>query len=102
MVPADEIVSVEIGGNTNAISDAMSDPLCMVARRCENVTVWQKFMCWLHVKMCRECASFIQQYQKVIKFSQSAFDAPDDDPLPDSVPEELIKAALAYRNAKLQ
>ena len=67
-----------------------------------DLTVWQKFMCWLHVKMCRECASFIQQYQKVIKFGQSAFDAPDDDPLPDSVPEELIKAALVYRNAKMQ
>jgi anti-sigma factor RsiW len=67
-----------------------------------NLPIWQKFVCWLHVKMCRECASLIQQYQKVIKFGQSAFDAPDDDPLPDSVPEELIKAALAYRNAKLQ
>ena len=64
-----------------------------------DLTVWQKFMCWLHVKMCRECAHFIQQYQKVIKLGRSAFDTPDD-PLPDSVPEELIEAALAHRNAK--
>jgi anti-sigma factor RsiW len=65
------------------------------------LTVWQKFMCWLHVKMCRECAHFIQQYQKVIKLGRSAFDTPDD-PVPDSVPEELIEAALAHRNAKAQ
>ncbi len=64
-----------------------------------DLTVWQKFMCWLHVKMCRECAHFIQQYQKVIKLGRSAFDTPDD-PVPDSVPEELIEAALAHRNAK--
>jgi len=66
-----------------------------------DLTAWQKFMCWLHVKMCRECAHFIQQYQKVIKLGRSAFDTPDD-PVPDSVPEELIGAALAHRNAKAQ
>ena len=66
-----------------------------------DLTVWQKFMCWLHVKMCRECAHFIQKYQKVIKLGRSAFDTPDD-PVPDSVPEELIEAALAHRNAKAQ
>ena len=66
-----------------------------------DLTAWQKFMCWLHVKMCRECAHFIQQYQKVIKLGRSAFDTPDD-PVPDSVPEELIEAALTHRNAKAQ
>ena len=66
-----------------------------------DLTAWQKFMCWLHVKMCRECAHFIQQYQKVIKLGRSAFDTPDDR-VPDSVPEELIEAALAHRNAKAQ
>ena len=66
-----------------------------------DLTAWQKFMCWLHVKMCRECAHFIQQYQKVIKLGRSAFDTPDDR-VPDSVPEDLIEAALAHRNAKAQ
>ena len=42
MVPADEIVSAGIDGYANAISDAMSGPLCMVAGRCENVTVRQR------------------------------------------------------------
>lgn len=61
--------------------------------------VWQKYLCWLHVKMCRECAYFIQQYQRVVKLEQTAFDSPDAQ-VPDSVPEELVKAALAYRKAR--
>ncbi len=61
--------------------------------------VWQKYMCWLHVKMCRECANFIRQYHRVIVLEQNAFDCPDC-ALPDSVPEQLVKAALAHRKAK--
>ena len=61
--------------------------------------LWQKYMCWLHVKMCRECAYFIRQYHRVIALEQNAFDSPDS-AVPDSVPEELVKAALAHRNAK--
>ncbi len=61
--------------------------------------VWQKYMCWLHVKMCRECANFIRQYHRVIALGQDAFDSPDS-AVPDSVPEELVKAAMAYRKAK--
>ena len=61
--------------------------------------VWQQFMCWLHVRMCRECAYFIQQYRRATALGQSAFDAPDD-AVPDSVPEELIQAAIAHRKAK--
>ncbi len=61
--------------------------------------VWKKYMCWLHVKMCRECADFIRQYRRVIVLGQNAFDSPDS-AVPDSVPEELVQAALAHRNAK--
>jgi len=58
--------------------------------------IWQKYMCWLHVKMCRECAHFVRQYRRAIALGQHAFDDPDDE-VPDSVPEELIKAALSHR-----
>ena len=61
--------------------------------------VWQKYMCWLHLKMCRECAYFLQQYRRVIALGQNACDSPDD-PVPNSVPEELVKAAMAHRKAK--
>jgi hypothetical protein len=59
----------------------------------------QKFMCWLHLRMCRHCAYFVRQYHQTIALGQKAFDRPDD-PVPDSVPEELVKAALAHREAK--
>ncbi len=61
--------------------------------------LWQKYMFWLHVKMCRECAYFIRQYHRVIALEQNAFDSPDS-AVPDSVPEDLVKAAMAHRNAK--
>jgi len=61
--------------------------------------VWQKYMCWLHVKMCRECADFVRKYRRVIALGQSAFDSPDE-PVPDTVPEDLVKLALAHRKSK--
>ncbi len=64
-----------------------------------DLPVWQKYMCWLHVKMCRECAYFIRQYNRVVALGQSAFDSPDE-PVPDSVPEELVKAAIAHLKTK--
>ena len=64
-----------------------------------DLPVWQKYMCWLHIKMCRECAYFVRQYHRVVELGQSAFDSPDE-AVPDSVPEELIKAALAHRKGK--
>jgi len=65
----------------------------------DDLPAWQKFMCWLHVKMCRECVHFVREYQRTIALGKTAYDAPDE-PVPDSVPEELIKAALAHRDNK--
>jgi len=65
----------------------------------QELPVWQRFMCWLHVKMCRECANFVREYHRTIALGKSAYDAPDE-PVPDSVPEELISAALAHRENK--
>lgn len=58
--------------------------------------IGQKISCWLHVKMCRECAYFVRQYRKAIAVGRAAFDEPEAQ-IPDSVPEELIRAALAHR-----
>ena len=65
----------------------------------QGLPVWQKFMCWLHVKMCRECANFVREYHRTIALGQMTYDDPDE-PLPDSVPEELVEAALAHRKTK--
>jgi len=65
----------------------------------DGLPVWQKYMCWLHVKLCRECAYIIQQYRQVVALGREACESPDE-PIPDSVPEELIQAALAHRKTK--
>ena len=59
---------------------------------------WQNAVCWVHIKMCRECAYFVRQYRRAIALGKCAFDSPDD-ALPDSVPEELIKVALTLRKS---
>ncbi len=62
----------------------------------DGLPAWQKFVCWLHVKVCRECTHFVREYQRTIALGKTAFDDLDDQ-VPDAVPEELIKAALAHR-----
>lgn len=61
--------------------------------------VWQKYLCWMHVKMCRECAYFIQQYRRAVALGKSAFESPDE-AVPATVPEELVRAALARRKSR--
>lgn len=63
------------------------------------LSLWQKYMCWLHVRLCPECAHFIRQYKNTVGLAKSAFGSLDE-PVPDSVPEELVKAALAHRNGR--
>ena len=65
----------------------------------QGLPVWQKIMCWFHVKMCRECAEFVRDYHRSIALGKMAYDAPDE-PVPDTVPEELVMAALAHRKTK--
>jgi len=62
----------------------------------DGLSVWQKYMCWLHVRMCRECAHFVREYKGTIELGKMAFQDMDDE-VPASVPDELIKAALAHR-----
>ncbi len=64
-----------------------------------NLSAWQRFSCWLHVTMCKECPHFIEQYLRTIALGKEAFDTPDD-ALPESVPEDLVKAAMAHRKRR--
>jgi len=60
---------------------------------------WQNFMCWMHVIMCRECARFVRQYKQAIELGQKAFDSPDE-PVPETIPDELVNAAMAHRGKR--
>ena len=58
----------------------------------------QKFVFETHLKVCRECRDYLAAYQRTIEVSRRAFDRPDS-PVPDDVPEDLVKAILAARDA---
>lgn len=51
-----------------------------------------------HLAMCRECRQYLHAYQRTIELTQAAFPSPDE-PVPDDVPEALIKAILQSRDS---
>ena len=58
----------------------------------------QKLVFELHLKVCRECRDYLAAYRRTIEISKRAFEEPDQ-PVPDDVPEDLVKAILAARDA---
>jgi anti-sigma factor RsiW len=51
----------------------------------------------LHLRMCPECREYLAAYKRSIELNQAVFNKPSD-PLPDDVPEDLIKAILDARH----
>ena len=58
----------------------------------------QRFIFELHLKVCRECRDYLAAYRRTIEVSQRAFEEPGE-PVPGEVPEDLVKAVLAARDA---
>ncbi len=58
----------------------------------------QRFVFELHLKVCRECRDYLAAYRRTIEISKRAFEEPDQQ-VPDDVPEDLVKAILAARDA---
>lgn len=52
----------------------------------------------LHLKMCRECREYIVAFKRTIEVSKRAF-ADLDAPVPDDVPDDLVRAILDARDA---
>ena len=57
----------------------------------------QRFVFELHLKVCRECRDYLAAYRRTIEVSKRAFEHPED-PVPEEVPEDLVKAILAARD----
>ena len=49
-----------------------------------------------HLGACTNCVGYLEGYRETVKLGRAAFDNPDA-PVPDTVPEELVKAILAAR-----
>ena len=68
-----------------------------VLRYCENeLTDRQRSLFERHISICRECREYLVAYQRAMEVSRAAF-LSSDDPVPDDVPEDLIKAILKAR-----
>lgn len=50
----------------------------------------------LHLRMCKECRAYLTGYRRTIELEKRAFAEPDA-PVPDGVPENLVRAVLAAR-----
>ena len=51
----------------------------------------------LHMRVCRECRDYLAAYRCTMEIAKRAYDDPEG-PVPDEVPEDLIKAVLAARD----
>ena len=49
-----------------------------------------------HIRVCRECRDYLTAYRLSTELAKRAFGDPDQ-PLPDDVPEDLVKAILAAK-----
>ena len=56
----------------------------------------QRFVFELHLKVCRECRDYLAAYRRTVEVFRRAFEEPEA-PVPDEVPEDLVKAVLAAR-----
>ena len=59
--------------------------------------IWQEKMCWLHVKICRECADFVANHLPSFSKGRSVFGHPYA-AVPRLVPIELVKVVLARQS----
>ena len=51
----------------------------------------------LHMRICRECREYLAAYQKARALGQATALPGSTEPVPDDVPEDLIKAILESR-----
>ena len=51
-----------------------------------------------HLKICRECRDYLAAYRRTVELGQAVFSDPSAE-VPDTVPEDLIKAVLDARDA---
>lgn len=50
-----------------------------------------------HLRICRECREYLAAYRAAMAAGRAVLPSPDD-PVPDDVPEDLVKAVLESRD----
>ena len=57
----------------------------------------QKSLFELHMHRCRECRQYLEAYRRTQEITRATFHSPDA-PVPDDVPDDLVKAILKARD----
>jgi len=57
----------------------------------------QRFVFEMHVRLCRECREYLAAYRRAQELGHAVLSTADE-PVPDDVPEDLIKAILDARS----
>ena len=58
----------------------------------------QKKLFEWHLRLCRECREYLAAYRLTVEIGKNVLGS-ENGPVPDDVPEDLIKAVLDSRNA---
>lgn len=64
----------------------------------DDLSAKQKFIFDLHIKVCRECRDYLNAYRASIDLAKQALEE-ESKLLPEQVPDDLVKAILAARDA---
>jgi len=56
----------------------------------------QKSIFELHLAICRECRDYLAAYQRAIELGRGVL-GPPEEPVPEDVPEDLVRAILDAR-----
>jgi len=58
----------------------------------------QRFLFRLHLALCRECRDYLVSFRDTIELGRAVFER-GDEPVPDEVPEDLVRAILSSRRS---
>lgn len=64
----------------------------------DRLTPTQKRVFEWHLRICRECRDYLKAYRQTVELGKAAFRAPTA-PVPEDVPEDLVKAILDARSS---
>ena len=62
-----------------------------------NLTARQQTVFEWHMRICSECREYLAAYQRAMELGRAVLPS-SDNPIPNDVPEDLIKAILEARN----
>ncbi len=64
-----------------------------------DLTARQTFAFEMHLKLCRECREYLNAYRASMTLAKDALKREEAAALPETVPEDLVKAVLDARKA---